>query len=374
VKNDSARETRKKREEESLLPLPETVHAYFESELKPWLENWGKKNAFPQALLWTGARGSQERAWIHTLAQWASCENAGFAPPSDQEDDLTGSLFGESVKPTPTLRANTEAHRSSSHRYRGCGDCAPCRRAYSGQSLDLVEVLPDEDEEDSGKHRSLKIDQLRALRENYGILAPGSSYRLILIPDADRMTPQAANALLKLLEEPPRGWCFMLTAPDASMVLPTILSRCLQVRLPVLSVDHLRASAADLGIAAAAHSGGAAQTLAELSFGSLERYLELATPLGQQAFVHAKNFLDKPRQNSGGILDWMSTDLNKTTLTLDLIEGLVAKNAASAPDWQRRLAERIASSRRKLETPLNRKLLLQAIILPCLDLSSPPVR
>ena len=53
------------------------------------------------------------------------------------------------------------------------------------------------------------------------------------------MTPQAANSILKMLEEPPQNWMFILTASDSSRLLPTILSRCNEIKLSPLSSEQI---------------------------------------------------------------------------------------------------------------------------------------
>src|SRR6185312_5189559 len=74
------------------------------------------------------------------------------------------------------------------------------------------------------------------------------SYRIFLIPNADRMTPQAANSVLKILEEPPRGWIFFLTASDPTLLLATVLSRCQQLKLRPMPLETIQELLSEAGI------------------------------------------------------------------------------------------------------------------------------
>ena len=82
----------------------------------------------------------------------------------------------------------------------------------------LTEITAEIDSEEGVTSTgALKIDQFRRLKETAGYGAHEGSHRVILIPNADRMTTQAANSVLKILEEPPRGWVFILTASDPTL-------------------------------------------------------------------------------------------------------------------------------------------------------------
>lgn len=80
--------------------------------------------------------------------------------------------------------------------------------------------------EGSGAAGQIKVDEIRALRAALTQTSFGGAGRAALIKNADRMGKGAANALLKILEEPPAGVLFLLTAPSAASVMPTLRSRC----------------------------------------------------------------------------------------------------------------------------------------------------
>jgi DNA polymerase III subunit delta' len=98
-----------------------------------------------------------------------------------------------------------------------CGDCLECRKVLHGNHPDLHVVAPD--------GATVKIEQIRALQRELSYRSVGSGYKVYIIESAETMTVQAANSLLKFLEEPPSPVVAILLTPSAQAVLPTILSR-----------------------------------------------------------------------------------------------------------------------------------------------------
>ncbi len=90
-------------------------------------------------------------------------------------------------------------------------------------------------------HKDILIDQVRALQHTLALTPYSASYRIALLPNFQRTTVQAANALLKTLEEPPDRVVLLLTADALENLLPTIVSRCEVIRLRPASLDSTRA-------------------------------------------------------------------------------------------------------------------------------------
>ncbi|MGH8294993.1 MAG: DNA polymerase III subunit delta' [Steroidobacteraceae bacterium] len=110
-------------------------------------------------------------------------------------------------------------------RDRPCERCASCRRAAQGQHPDLTPVHPLEGS------AQIRIEQVRELGAGLALTAHQGGYKVAILSPADSMNRFAANALLKTLEEPPRGTLLILVATQPSRLPATILSRCQRVRV-----------------------------------------------------------------------------------------------------------------------------------------------
>jgi DNA polymerase-3 subunit delta' len=125
-----------------------------------------------------------------------------------------------------------------------CGKCPSCHWFEQGSHPDFRLLQPEtlslegEETEDfksvSGKKPSklISVDQVRGLADFIGLSAHQGGRRVVVIHPAEAMNANAANALLKNLEEPPQGLLFILVSHKPQQLLPTILSRCLSFALP----------------------------------------------------------------------------------------------------------------------------------------------
>ena len=106
-----------------------------------------------------------------------------------------------------------------------CGKCHSCRQAESGNHPDIIRVTHE-------KPNSISVDDIRTQVNNTVDIKPYQGpYKVYIIPQADLMTPQAQNAILKTIEEPPAYAVFLLLTENAEMLLPTINSRCVMLKL-----------------------------------------------------------------------------------------------------------------------------------------------
>ena len=112
-----------------------------------------------------------------------------------------------------------------------CGQCWACTHTVQGTHPDVVIVEPD------GAH--VKIDQVRSVQHDLALSPYQGRRRVAIISDFYLATTEAANALLKTLEEPPAHAVLILTATDASLLLPTIVSRCQVLALRPASVQQI---------------------------------------------------------------------------------------------------------------------------------------
>lgn len=105
-----------------------------------------------------------------------------------------------------------------------CGRCLSCIQAASGSNPDLITLEPE-------KETSIGVGDIRKMRADIQIMPYSASRKVYIVPDAEKMTPAAQNALLKTLEEPPSYAVLLLLADGTSGFLPTILSRCVMLPL-----------------------------------------------------------------------------------------------------------------------------------------------
>ena len=101
--------------------------------------------------------------------------------------------------------------------YEPCNKCSSCLEINQGRSIDLIEI-------DAASHRG--IDEIRELREGIRFVPTKSKYKVFIIDEASQLTKEAANALLKILEEPPAHAIFILATTEAHKMISTIISRC----------------------------------------------------------------------------------------------------------------------------------------------------
>lgn len=113
---------------------------------------------------------------------------------------------------------------------RACGHCPSCLRVAHGNHDSLVLVEPD--------GAQIKIDQARDVLDKLSRRSL-SENRVVIIDQAQLMNPQAANSLLKMLEEPPAGTFFFMIAPSQSGLLPTLRSRSRVVQFHPLSFEQI---------------------------------------------------------------------------------------------------------------------------------------
>ncbi len=156
-----------------------------------------------------------------------------------------------------------------------CGQCRPCDLVSKGIHPDLHMVEAEEHD------RALKVNQIRELQKKIYLTPYESDRRVALLLKFHEATEQAANALLKTLEEPPPHVLLILTAISAETLLPTIVSRCEAIPLRLVSQQHLEAALINLEV-----SEQKAQLLTALSGGRpgwAIKMLETSDQLDQRA-------------------------------------------------------------------------------------------
>ncbi len=115
-----------------------------------------------------------------------------------------------------------------------CGECSVCSRISRGIHPDVIEISAE-------SKKSIGVDTARDIRSQVFISPVESSCKFFVIRDADLMTPEAQNALLISLEEPPEFSVFFLLVKDRSLLLETIRSRCVSLSTEKLSEEIISA-------------------------------------------------------------------------------------------------------------------------------------
>jgi len=187
----------------------------------------------PHAMLFTGMAGVGKRTTARIVAMALNCRDSERAPD------------------------------------RPCGRCRSCRQILSGNHPDVPLIEP--------QGNLLRIDQIRKLLAALAMKPFSAKYRVVIVADAQTMNPEAANALLKMLEEPPANTTLILTALQKSDLLPTIVSRCRHIRFNPLSLQDVMTLLKSVPEV----PEGFAETAATLSGGSFNRARQLAMPVWQ---------------------------------------------------------------------------------------------
>lgn len=157
------------------------------------LTNSIKGNNISHAYLFSGPRGSGKTTIARLFAKAINCEKSenGFEP---------------------------------------CNKCSSCQEIMGAKSMDLIEI-------DAASHRG--IDDVRELREGIKFAPVKSKYKIFIIDECHQLSKDAANALLKTLEEPPAHAVFLLATTESHKMIPTILSRCQKFDFKRLQVPEI---------------------------------------------------------------------------------------------------------------------------------------
>lgn len=273
-----------------------------------------------------------------------------------------------------------------------CGGTSPCGRCLSCQALEhqnhanMITVVPD--------GARIKIDQIRAIQHEIAMRSSSGKARVCIIEDAGKMTKEAGNSLLKMLEEPPEDFHFILIASSIHAVLNTILSRCLVMKflplVPGQMVEALtkRGFAQEQAAVAARLSGGrlgkALNLLAPEGLKLRDEALRLAVTITEQTgiwFFSAIGALDK-RENAelGQLLGFLSgvfRDLTilRTAGNRDLVFNVDKAEQLQdlALKWSDKMliaaVRRIYSAERAIAANGNMRLTWEALLIELADLA-----
>lgn len=176
-------------------------------QLYPWqLSTWQRlyelRSRLPHAILLHGPSGTGKQAFVDAWVRSLLCQS------------LT-----------------KEGH--------ACGDCISCKWMEQDHHPDYRFIEPEQEDNESGTKRSTKkkqisVQQIRDLADFIELSSHRhGGRRVAIISPAESLNMSSANALLKMLEEPPNNMMFVMVADNAQKLLPTILSRCHKIEMPL---------------------------------------------------------------------------------------------------------------------------------------------
>lgn len=182
------------------------------------------------------------------------------------EDDGAG-LFGDAPAEAQTLDIPE--------------DHPVARRLLAGSDPGLFHIIRSVNEKTGRLRDMIVADDVRRLNQFLQLSATDGGRRVVILDSADEMNVQAANALLKMLEEPPARTTLLLVSHQPAGLLPTIRSRCRELRLAPLSASDMADALTQAGVAAPDD----ATALAELSGGSVGEAVRLINLGGLQIYA-----------------------------------------------------------------------------------------
>ncbi len=115
-----------------------------------------------------------------------------------------------------------------------CDVCLSCRKINNLNHPDVHWVAA------QGKSKKISIDEVRTVQKEIALKAYEGKFKVFIIQDAQEMTPEAANSLLKTLEEPPKSSLLILISNNTSNILPTIISRCQIIKFYPLGYESIK--------------------------------------------------------------------------------------------------------------------------------------
>jgi DNA polymerase III subunit delta' len=194
-----------------------------------------------------------------------------------------------------------------------CQLCASCRKIKNAQHPDVKVIVREEDA------ANIKIDQVKNMQADIMLRPHEGRVKVYIIDEAHALTADAANCLLKTLEEPPLDSVLVLVTSKPEALLPTILSRCQRINFPALSVPalaaHLRRTA-NLG-------QEEAEFIADLSGGSISLAEEYAASGIMEKRQELQDFISAlPGQSLDEVLTAAgryARDKEEAKTTLDLL-------------------------------------------------------
>lgn len=216
------------------------------------------------------------------------------------------------------------ARRYLCEQQEACGRCHACRLIASGAHPDVMQISPAE------KKRDISIEQVRTLLDFLNLSGMESTRRVVVLDDAERMNRQAANALLKGLEEPATGSLLLLVSHQPALLPATVRSRCLIQYCSPLDEADTSLVLQRLGIKA-----GFIDLAADLSEGCPGRVACMADEEVAAALSDWRELLnDVAKADIGAVEGWLQNNESRVPREL-IVRILIRQVQQRQDDWPR---------------------------------------
>lgn len=231
--------------------------------------------------------------------------------------------------PNPTLAPETYDSSAVDH--------SVSRQIAQGAHPNLLHLTKPWDEKTKKFKTQLSVEEVRRTSAFYGMTAGAGGWRVTIVDAADDMNASAANALLKILEEPPKRSVFFVITHAAGGLLPTIRSRCQALACEPLSPPDVKQALNALSVQA---SDQDLEAVAHLSEGSVRRAIQLIESDVTKDFASFERLMSNPNRAGGG--DWVAVHKIADSLSrrgqeesyglfFDLVNGWIAKQVRDNP-------------------------------------------
>ncbi len=262
-----------------------------------------------------------------------------------------------------------------------CGKCSVCRRVAANQFPDFIPVSP--------LGNNIKIEQVRELQRKAQFKPYEAQRKVYLIDRAESMTVEAANCLLKILEDPPPDTVFLLTAANPYNLLPTVISRCQLIPLTNVPLGQIKEMlvkryqvephTAELlaslsgglpGIAVQMVESGSGMKIREAAFQVADQLMKADL---NELFRTAEEF-EKKKEILPDILEqllvwyrdrliWLQTGEDKLIVNLDKLSWVQNVSGSDDKEYLIRSINYILEAKSQIDKNINLRLVLEVLLL-----------
>ncbi len=276
---------------------------------------------------------------------------------------------------------------------RPCGECASCQKIASANHPDVqvIGLAQGVNSDESRPRAEIGIDQIRQMQHSASLPPFEGSYKVFIIDGAESLSTEAANCLLKTLEEPVGRVIFVLLTTNDSLMPATVVSRCQRLELRPVAAAEIESALSSRGVEPAKarllariSHGGLGWALTGASDGGrleqreekLDRLLGVMTADGEERFAYAAQLAAQFSQNRGlvyEVLDlwleyWRDLLLVKlgcqdAVANVDRMAALVETAPGYRPDQIKSFVDGIRNAGAQLKQNANPRLVLEVLML-----------